>query len=117
VEELLCAGALTEVGGSNSIAIDNQVSGSTFGGSVGIFTQGTNNLLEITSHTTGGGTTTFDGPVLADLGAGNDALILAQAGNVDFKEASAFIGGTGTNRAFVNHQNIQGVQPTLINFI
>jgi hypothetical protein len=107
---------LMAVGGSNTIAIDNLVAGSTFGGSVGIFMGGTNNLLEIDSHNTSGATTTFDGPVLADLGDGNDALILAQAGNVDFKMASTFIGGAGTNHAFVNNQNIEGVPPTLINF-
>jgi hypothetical protein len=109
--------SLTALGGSNSIAIDNLVPGSTFGGSVGIFTGGTNNLLEINSHSQGSpGTTTFDGPVLANLGAGNDTLILAEAGKVDFKVPSAFIGGTGTNHAIVNPLNIEGVQPTLINF-
>jgi hypothetical protein len=109
--------ALTALGGSNSITIDNLVPGSTFGGSVGIFTLGTNNLLEINSHSQGSsGTTTFDGPVLANLGAGNDTLVLAEAGKVDFMVASAFIGGTGTNHDIVNHQNIEGVQPTLVNF-
>jgi hypothetical protein len=43
-------------------------------------------------------------------------MILAEAGMVDFKVPSAFIGGTGTNHAIVNHLNIEGVQPTLINF-
>jgi hypothetical protein len=109
--------ALTASGGGNSIAIDNQIPGSTFGGSVTILTGGTNNILEINSHSQGSpGTTTFDGPVLADLGAGNDTLILAEAGKVDFKVHSVFIGGTGTNEAFVNPNNIEGVQPTLVNF-
>jgi hypothetical protein len=104
-------------GGSNSIAIDNLTPGSTFGGLVGILMTGSNNLLEINSHSQGApGTTTFDGPVLANLGAGNDALVLAEAGKVDFKMASAFIGGTGTNLAFVNNNNVEGVQPTLVNF-
>jgi hypothetical protein len=108
--------ALSATGGSNMIAMDNLVPGSTFGGSVGIFTAGTNNLLEINSHSQGSsGVTTFDGPVLANLGAGGDTLILAEAGKVDFKVASTFIGGTGTNRSFVNHQNIEGVPPTLTN--
>jgi hypothetical protein len=107
---------LMAVGSANTIAIDNITAGSTFGGSVGIFMGGTNNLLEINSHNTSSATTTFDGPVLADLGDGNDTLILAEAGNVDFKMASTFIGGTGTNHAFVNNQNIEGVPPTLINF-
>jgi hypothetical protein len=109
--------ALVALGGGNAIAIDNLVPGSTFSGLVSIFMGDTDNLLEINSHSQGApGTTTFDGPVLADLGAGNDTLVLAEAGNVDFKLPSAFI-GMGTNRAFVNHQNIEGVQPTLINFI
>jgi hypothetical protein len=111
------ATALTELGGGNSIAIDNLAPGSTFGGLVGIFMGGTNNLLEINSHSQGSpGTTTFDGPVLADLGAGNDTLVLAEAGKVDFEMPSAFVGGTGTNHAFVNHRNIEGVPPTLIDF-
>jgi hypothetical protein len=109
--------ALMAAGGSNSIAIDNLTPGSTFGGLVGILTTGTNNLLEINSHTQGApGTTTFNSSVLANLGAGNDTLVLAEAGKVDFKMPSAFIGGTGTNHDFVNHQNIEDVQPTLINF-
>jgi hypothetical protein len=109
--------ALVALGGSNAIAIDNLVPGSTFGGLVSIFLGGTDNLLEINSHSQGApGTTTFDSPVLADLGAGNDTLVLAEAGKVDFKMPSVFI-GLGTNHAFVNHQNIEGVQPTLINFI
>jgi hypothetical protein len=109
--------SLMASGGSNAIAIDNQVPGSSFGGGVGIFTLGTNNLLEINSHSQGSpGTTTFHGLVLANLGAGDDTLILAEAGKVAFDEPSAFIGGTGTNHAFVNHGNIEGDQPTLINF-
>lgn len=108
---------LMATGGGNSITIDNQTPGSTFGGTVMILTGGTNNILEINSHSQGAsGTTTFDGPVLADLGDGNDTLILAEAGNVDFMVPSAFIGGAGTNLAFVNQNNIQGVQPTLVNF-
>jgi hypothetical protein len=108
--------ALVASGGGNSIAIDNQVPGSTFGGSVGIFASGTDNLLEINSHSQGApGTTTFDGPVFANLGDGNDILMLAEAGKVDFKEASAFVGGSGTNHDAVNHNNIEGVQPTLFN--
>jgi hypothetical protein len=119
VDDVSVAGdtALSASGGANTIAIDNLVPGSTFGGSVGIFMGGTNNLLEINSHSQGSpGTTTFDGMVLADLGAGNDTLILAEAGKVDFKAASALVGGTGTNHAFVNQHNIEGVPPTLINF-
>jgi hypothetical protein len=109
--------ALTALGGGNSIAIDNQLSGSTFGGGVGLFMGGSNNLLQIASHTTGGPTTTFSGPVFANLGAGNDALILAQAGNVDFGDIAVFLGGTGGgNHAFVNHGNLEGTHPTLINF-
>jgi hypothetical protein len=108
---------LMAAGGSNSIAIDNQAPGSTFGGLVGILTTGSNNLLEVNSHSQGApGATTFDSPVLANLGAGNDTLVLAEAGKVDFKMASAFIGGTGTNHAFVNNNNIEGVEPTLVNF-
>jgi hypothetical protein len=109
--------ALMAAGDSNSIAIDNQVPGSTFGGSVMILTGGTNNILEINSHNGGSGTTTFDGPVLADLGNGNDILVLAEAGNVDFEVPSAIIGGAGMNLAFVNQGNIEGVPPTLVNFI
>jgi hypothetical protein len=108
--------SLTELGGGNTILIDNQVPGSTFGGSVGIFMGGSGNLLEINSHTTGGSTTTFDGQVLASLGTGNDTLILAEAGTVDFKSPAVFFGGMGTNHAFVNHQNIEGFQPMLVNF-
>jgi hypothetical protein len=108
---------LMAVGGSNLIAIDNLTPGSTFAGLVGILMTGSNNLLEINSHSQGAsGVTTFDSPVLANLGAGNDTLILAEAGQVDFKVASALIGGTGTNHAFINHNNIEGVQPTLLNF-
>jgi hypothetical protein len=110
--------ALMATGGGNSIAIDNLTPGSTFGGLVGILMTGSNNLLEINSHSQGApGTTTFDGPVLANLGDGGDTLVLAEAGNVDFAVPATFIGGTGTNRAFVNHQNIEGVQPMLFNFI
>jgi hypothetical protein len=109
--------ALAAAGGGNSIGIDNLVPGSTFGGSVGIFMGGTNNVLEINSHSQGSpGTTTFDGSVFANLGAGDDTLVLAEAGKVDFKMASAFVGG-GRNHAVVNHQNIEGVQPTLVNFV
>jgi hypothetical protein len=108
---------LVALGGGNSIAIDNQVPGSTFGGSVFIFMGGANNLLEINSHSQGSpGTTTFEGPVFASLGAGNDTLVLAEAGKVKFNEPSVFIGGFGTNHAFVNNQNIEGVPPTLVNF-
>jgi hypothetical protein len=107
---------LLATGGGNSVAIDNQVPGSTFGGSTMILTGGTNNILEINSHNGGPGTTTFDGPVLADLGDGNDILVLAEAGNVDFKVPSAIIGGAGMNLAFVNQGNIEGVPPTLVNF-
>jgi hypothetical protein len=109
--------SLMAAGGGNSIAIDNQAPGSTFGGRVGILMGGANNLLEINSHSQGSpGTTTFDGAVMASLGAGNDALILAEAGKVDFKVASILNGGTGKNHAVVNHNNIEGVQPKLVNF-
>jgi hypothetical protein len=111
------ATTLMAADGGNSIAIDNLTPGSTFGGLVGILMTGSNNLLEINSHSQGApGTTTFDSPVLANLGAGHDTLILAEAGKVDFKSASAFIGGTGTNRAFVNLHNVEGIPPTLLSF-
>jgi hypothetical protein len=109
--------ALMAAGGGNSIAIDNQVPGSTFAGSVSILMGGTSNLLEINSHSQGApGTTTFGSSVSANLGGGNDTLVLAEAGSVRFKAASTFDGGPGTNHVFVSHQNIKGTQPTLVNF-
>jgi hypothetical protein len=109
--------SLLTAGGNSSIAIDNLVPGSTFGGRVSILMGGSNNLLEINSHSQGSpGTTTFDGKVVANLGAGNDTLVLAEAGKVDFKVASTFNGGAGRNHAVVNGTNIEGVQPTLVNF-
>jgi hypothetical protein len=111
------ATSLMVSGGGNSIAIDNQVPGSTFGGSVNIMMGGSNNLLEINSHSQGApGTTTFDSSVLANLGAGNDTLVLADAGKVDFKVASEFLGATGRNHSVVKHQNIEGTQPNLVDF-
>jgi hypothetical protein len=43
-------------------------------------------------------------------------LRLAEAGQVDFKAASTFLGGSGNNHAVVNGHNLAGVQPTLVNF-
>jgi hypothetical protein len=108
--------SLVTTGGGNSIAIDNQVPGSTFTGSVSILMGGSNNILEINSHSQGApGTTTFDSSVLANLGTGDDTLVLAEAGKVDFKVASEFFGG-GTNHLLVKHQNIEGTQPMFTNF-
>ena len=61
VDDVSVAGqtALMAAGGANTIAIDNLAAGSTFGGSVGIFMEGTNNILEINSHNTSSATTTF----------------------------------------------------------
>jgi hypothetical protein len=110
--------ALVLTGGSSSIAIDNNSIGSTFSGMVDVLMMGSNNMLAINSHSGGSpGVTTFKGPVIADLGASNNVLILAEAGMVDFQTGSLFIGGSGNdNLAIVNHDNITGVQPMLVNF-
>jgi hypothetical protein len=112
--------SLKAAGGSNSIAIDNQAPGSTFGGRVDIAMTGRGNLLEINSkhRRPQTGTTTFDGEVSAKLGAGKDTLVLAGVGKVDFAAAARFNGGPGKNTALVNGPNVQAQQggPTLVNF-
>ena len=110
--------SLLAAGGGNSIAIDNQTPGSKFGGRVDITMTGKNNLLEINSkhRRPQTGTTTFDGRVSAQLGAGNDTLILAEIGKVDFEAAATFKGGPGMNTALVIGDNILGAVPALVNF-
>ena len=112
--------SLTAAGGINSIAIDNQDPGSAFGGRVDVALTGRNNLLAITSKGLRDGIarTTFDGEVSAKLGAGNDTLVLAQAGLVTFETAATFNGGPGRNTALVNGANVAALQggPTLVNF-
>jgi hypothetical protein len=112
--------SLMAAGGSNSIAIDNQDPGSAFGGRVDIAMMGGNNLLTINSRHSHGGTarTTFDGEVSANLGAGNDTLVLAQVGLVVFETAATFNGGSGHNTALVNSANVEALQgvPTFVNF-
>jgi hypothetical protein len=112
--------SLKAAGGSNSIAIDNQAPGSTFGGRVDIAMTGSGNLLEINSkhRRPKAGTTTFDGEVSAKLGAGNDTLVLAEVGKVVFDAAASFNGGPGKNTALVNPAHVQAQQgvPTLVNF-
>jgi hypothetical protein len=110
--------SLKTAGGSSSIVIDNQAAGSTFSGPVDIAMTGSNNLLEINSHVRRGqtGTTTFDGKVSATLGAGNDTLVLAEIGKVDFEAAATFNGGTGMNHALVNDGNFVGTTPKLVHF-
>jgi hypothetical protein len=110
--------SLKAAGSGASIAIDNQAPGSTFGGQVDVAMTGTNNLLEINSkHRVGvAGTITFDGTVSAQLGYGNDTLILAEIGKVDFEAAATFNGGLGRNTALVNGGNLIGAKPTLVHF-
>ena len=108
---------LGAAGGNSKIKIDDQAPGSVFGGAVGITMSGRSNLLSINSqHRAGGtGTTTFDGRVSASLGAGNDTLILAEIGKVDFEAAATFNGGT-RSLALVNGGNLTGGQPRVVNF-
>jgi hypothetical protein len=110
--------SLTAEGGANSIAIDNQAPGSTFGGRTDITMTGKNNVLEINSkhRVPQTATTTFNDKVSAQLGAGNDTLILAEIGKVDFEAAAKFNGGPGKkNTALVNGGNLVAGAPTLVN--
>jgi hypothetical protein len=108
--------ALTANGGGNTITIDDQVPGSTFNDHVDINMTGTNNLLSINSkhRTPKTATTTFHGRVRANLGSGDDILLLANIGTVDFDAASTFNGGSGDNFALVG--DVTGVDPTIVNF-
>jgi hypothetical protein len=120
VDSVFVAGktSLTAAGGGNSIAIDDQAPGSEFGDRVDISMTGKNNFLSINSkhRTPHTGTTTFDGKVSAQLGAGNDTLILAEIGLVDFEASATFNGGPGKNTALVNFGDLLGVEPSLVNF-
>jgi hypothetical protein len=110
--------SLMAAGSGNSIAIDNQAPGSKFGGRVDITLTGKNSLLEINSkhRRPQTGTTIFDGQVSAQLGAGNDTLILAEIGKVDFEATATFKGGPGKNTALVIGDNILGAEPAIVNF-
>jgi hypothetical protein len=118
VDNVLVTGdtSLMAAGGSNSIAIDDQAPGSTFGGRVDIDMTGKNNLLSINSkhRKPQTGTTTFAGKVSAKLGAGNNTLILAEIGQVTFGAQATFNGGPGRNTALVG--DVVGVEPTIVNF-
>jgi hypothetical protein len=122
VDSVLVTGdtSLKAAGGSNSIAIDNQAPGSTFGGRVDSTMTGKGNLLEINSkhRRPKTATTTFEGEVSAMLGAGKDTLMLAEVGKVHFEAAASFDGGPGQNTALVNAAHVVADQggPTLVNF-
>ncbi len=108
--------SLKAVGGSNSIAIDDQAPGSTFDGRVDISMTGKNNFLSINSkhRVPATATTTFNDEVTAKLGSGNSTLILAEIGQVDFEASATFNGGSGRNTALVG--DVVGVAPTIVHF-
>jgi hypothetical protein len=108
--------SLTAQGGGNEIRIDDQAPGSLFLGAVDIEMTGRNNLLSINSQhrTPDTGTTTFVGPVTADLGRGGSTLHLGLIGDVEFAAESTFDGGSGHNTAFVG--SVAGVKPTIVHF-
>jgi hypothetical protein len=88
----------------------------TFTGHVQVDMTGRNNFLSINRQhrVPSRGTTSFDGGLTADLGAGRSTLHLGMIGDVAFGAESLIDDDNGHNTAFVG--GVTGVQPMIDNF-